>query len=140
MEMTVIKNNGFLIPSDPHQEEEIESLPQGEIVIEYKANRNPGNHRRFFAFIRTAFDMQEHYESGEALRFALIVKAGYVTKVVSHKNGSVSFMPQSLKFSEMGEEKFKKVFKDVIGAFIAMLGEMGRPISEEEMYRIVEFD
>ncbi len=140
MEISVIKNNGFLIPSDPYQAEEIESLPQGELVIEHKANRNAGNHRRFFAFIRTAFDMQEHYETREALRFALIIKAGYVTQVVSHKNGSVSFMPQSMKFSEMGEEKFKKVFKDVIGAFIAMLGEMGSPISEEEMYRIVEFD
>ena len=141
MEISVINNNGCLVPADQYQAEELNNIPKGsEVVIEYRAKRNGGNHRRFFKFIRVAFDMQEHYTSREALRFALIVKAGYVEKIESHKNGAIALMPQSLKFSEMGEEKFKKVFKDVIGAFIEMLGEMGRPISEDEMMQIIEFD
>ena len=141
MEIELVRIGNKLVATDSYQNEELMKIPANKpFILNYKQSRHSGNHRRLFAFINTAFDMQEHYQTREALRFALIIKAGYVDKIVSHRNGSIVLMPHSLKFAEMGEEKFKTVFKDIITAFHAMLQEMGNRISEDELLRLIEFD
>jgi len=39
-----------------------------EIIFELTKKRSAGNHRRYFAFIAQAFDMQEHFGSPEIFR------------------------------------------------------------------------
>jgi len=110
------------------------------LAVKVEPERNPGNHRRFFAFIRTAFRMQEHYQSEEHLRKALLIKAGYYDAIESHKDGKVTFIPKSMNFDRMKEPEFKKVFNDCLGAFHTMLTEMDRHISENEIYQLLDFE
>lgn len=141
MQIRVKRINNYLIGMDEFQEEEILSIPQGkEIAITIEEVRNPGNHRRFFAFLNIALGLQDHYQNIDQLRFALFIKAGHCEKVISHKNGSVAFIPKSMNFNKMGEEKFRKVFKDCLNAFHDMLLDMNRPISEQELCRLMDFE
>jgi len=141
MILGMIKQNGQLVPMDNFQAEELELIPANvPLEVNVKDNRNIDNHRRFFAFIKTAFNLQEHYTQQEHLRKAIIIKAGYYDTITSHKDGSVTFHAQSLKFEKMGEAKFKKVFTACLGAFHEMLSEMGRDISENELYQLLDFE
>lgn len=133
---------GVLVPMDSTQAEEFEAhLPKNvPLAVEVNENRNIDNHRRFFAFLNKAVNMQEHYTNVDQMRFALFIKAGHCQQVVSHKNGKISFIPKSMKFDKMSETKFRKVFKDCLDAFHDMLQEMGRDISEDELYQLMEFE
>lgn len=141
MELGVIRQGNILIPMDQFQAEELETLPHNTpLAVTIEEDRKIENHRRFFAFLNTALSMQEHYENVNQLRFALLIKAGHCDRVISHKGGSVSFIPKSLKFKKMSETKFREVFKDCLNAFHVMLHEMGRDITEDELYQIMEFE
>ena len=141
MEIEVQRAFDKLIPTDKHQAEMFLNIPEYKpFIIKYTDKRNLGNHRRFFAFLGTAFDMQEHYQTKEALRFALIVKAGHVERIESHKGGKIVLMPKSMAFDKMKEEEFKVMFKNVITAFHSMLQEMGRDITEADLMRLIDFD
>ena len=141
MILGMVKRDGVLVPMDRFQAEELELIPANvPLEVNVKDSRNIENHRRFFAFIKTAFDVQDHYTHIEHLRKALIIKAGYYDRIESHLDGRVTFHAQSLKFESMGEAKFKKVFSDCLGAFHEMLIEMGRDISESEMGQLLEFE
>ena len=141
MTLGVMQIDGVLVGMDKWQQEEIKNLPAGKpLAVVIDENRKIENHRRFFAFINQAFDMQEHYTSKEHLRRALLIKAGYYDKITSHLNGDVSFHAESMDFSSMGEDKFRRVFKDCLDAFHQMLAEMSRAITEDELLRIMEFE
>lgn len=141
MELGIISNGRVLMPMDEFQADELATLPKNvPISVVIDTSRNVQNHRRYFAFLNTALNMQEHYQNINQLRFALLIKAGYCESVTSHKTGAVSFIPMSLKFDKMGEEKFREVFKNSINAFHAMLTELNITITENDLYQLMEFE
>lgn len=135
------QKNGYFIGMDAFQADEIAKFPTDKpLCITVKESRNVNNHRRFFAFINTAFDMQEHYSSKEHLRKMLLMKAGFYERIESHKDGKFAFIPSSMKFERMSEKKFRDVFKACINAFHEMLSEMNISIGEDELMRIMDFE
>ena len=141
IEVGVIKRGGVLMPLDQWQAEEINKIPEGtSLAIEYEIDRSLPNHCRFFAFLNTAVNMQEHYTTVNQLRFALLIKSGYCEKVISHKSGSVTFVPESMSFDSMGEVKFREVFKNCIDSFHIMLEEMGIHITDNQLYLLMGFE
>jgi len=113
----------------------VDKLPIGRVLsIKWSESRNYENHKRFFSFLRTTFDMQDSFESFEHFRRWLVMKAGYYTTAVA-PNGSTMFFPDSINFDKMDEEQFKKLFSDCIDAFISGFDIIGR----DELIRIVDY-
>lgn len=141
MEIGVIRIGSMLVPMDEFQAQEMALIPEHKpLAVIIDSKRNMQNHKRFFAFLNTALDTQDHYQNIDQLRFALFIKAGLCERVISHKSGAVSFIPQSMNFSKMGEEKFKKVFKVCIDTFHIMLQEMNIRYTEEQLYKLMDFE
>jgi len=106
-----------------------------EVMLEYSLKRNPANHRRFFSFVKIAFDMQEHFEEIDIFRRWLTMKAGYFKTVVTPK-GETIFLPDSIAFHKMPEEEFKKLFSKCIDVFLREL-ENGQ--TEHDLMQVIGY-
>jgi len=130
---TAIKTLDGCVPCD---QEEWGKIPIGALFgIEYTKRRNYENHKRFMAFIKTTFDMQEFYEDREIYRKWLTMKAGYFDTVATPK-GETLFLPQSISFEKMDEVEFKELFSKCINVF---LREVGGGCTEEELMRVLGY-
>lgn len=106
-----------------------------EIDCDYSFPRNPGNHRRFFAFLKIAFESQEFFDNIHHFRKWLIGKAGYFTIIQTPKGGTI-FDADSIAWDNLDETDFRKVFSDCIQAFI---NEFGARIPEKTLDEIIRF-
>jgi len=109
--------------------------PMQEIDCDYSFPRSPGNHRRFFAFLKTAFDSQEFFKNIHHFRKWLIGKAGHYT-IIKTPKGGIIFDADSIAFDKMDEPEFREVFGDCVQAFI---DEFGERIPYDKIEEIVRF-
>ena len=128
-------NSGYKGPVLVPVMDDLDSLPYGECMADIHKNRNPGNHRRFFAFINQAFDMQEHYEEQEVFRKVLQLKAGFFDEVIGDK-GNIIYLPRSIAWDKLDETEFKELFTKVVNAFIR---DFGDKLNEIQINSIIEF-
>ncbi len=106
-----------------------------EIIFEFKKKRSPGNHRRYFAFIGKAFDMQEQYDSQEIFRKVLQLEAGHFDTAVTAEGKSV-YLARSIKWEELDEVEFKPLFSEVVNAFLRVYGQK---LSQDQINELVAF-
>lgn len=121
-------------PLDAEATTALESSPD-VIMVDYKKKRNAGNHRRYFAFIKASFDMQDEYDCPSIWRKYIQMKAGFFDEVVTAK-GVVMYWPQSISWEDLDENEFKKLFDDVVNAFLKYYG---HPLSESQIDKICSF-
>jgi len=115
--------------------DDADKIPYGELMADIHKNRSPGNHKRFFAFIKQSFDMQDFYDEPEVWRKVIQMKAGFFDEVVTEK-GKVLYFPQSIAWDRLDEIEFKDLFNRVINAFIRYYGD---DLNEIEINSILEF-
>ena len=109
--------------------------PYQEVDCKYSFPRNPGNHRRFFAFLNIAFDSQDFFNNIHHFRKWLIGKAGHYTIIHTPKGGTI-FDADSIKWDSMDEPEFREVFGDCVQAFI---NEFGDRIPKKKLDEIITF-
>jgi hypothetical protein len=109
--------------------------PYGEVDCTGSFPRNPGNHRRFFAFLKLAFDSQEFFNNRHHFRKWLIGKAGHYTIIQTPKGGAI-FDPDSIAWDKMEEPEFRETFNDCVQAFI---DEFGKRIPQDKIDEIIRF-
>ena len=102
-------------------DDDCDGIPYGEIMADLKKNRNPGNHRRYMAFIKQTFDMQDDLDNIMTWRKYMQMKAGHYEAVVA-PNGHTMYWPRTINWDEMEEIEFKHLFNDIINAFIKYYG------------------
>ena len=140
MEIVVMRIGESFVGIDEFQSEDLQKFPHGKhLVIDVKEERNPDNHRRFFAFMRTAFDMQSVYDNPEKFRKYVQMKAGHYEEIVTPE-GKVLYVPLSIKWSELKEDKFRELFKSCITAFLAFYNKYVGQMSDGQFYKIIDFD
>jgi len=129
---------GYDLPLYAPIDKDSESALSGaeEIIFDYKKKRSAGNHRRYFAFIKQAFDMQEDFESPEVFRKYIEMRAGHFDTVVNPKSGESMYWPRSVEWSKLDEVEFKALFNDVVNAF---LGFYGKKLSDSQVNQIAGF-
>ena len=137
MEAWIAKTpSGHLVPADDKSRATLREIPAGEIVkVAFKRGRNYENHKRFFSFLQTTFDMQEHFTEMEHYRKWITMKAGHYDMIVV-PNGTTLFQPKSIAFDKMEEDKFKELFSTCIDVF---LRELGTGITRDELLRVVDY-
>ena len=121
-EILLEKRYGVMVPADEDSEEIIKELPNGKAMrCKFSLPRNIGNHRRFYAFLKIAFECQEFFDNIHHFRKWLIMKSGHYTTIVTPKGGTI-FDADSIAFDKMDETTFRKVFNDCVQAFINTFG------------------
>jgi hypothetical protein len=110
-----------LKPIDGVGEEYIAALGTGEVVrATCKKDRNPGHHRKFFGLLRLVFSNQDKYLSQEALRFAVMVQAGYVDSI-QLEGDKVAFKPVSISWAKMDQNEFNEFYNAALAAIPRLL-------------------
>jgi len=128
--------NGAFYPNNEETRLYVQRRKPGTIIsAEIKIARNYENHKRFFSFIKTTFDMQEHFEIMEIYRKWITMKAGYFDTIVT-PSGSTIFAAKSISFESMDEDEFKALFDTAINVF---LKELGNGITESELMRVIDY-
>ena len=120
-----------LVPVD----NDLDGIPFEEVMVEIHVKRNPKNHRRYFSFVRQAFSMQEDFEEEEIFRKYIQMKAGHYDAVVTPK-GETMYWPKSIDWSKLEEPEFKKLFNEVVNAFIRYYG---KKLDEHQINAILEY-
>lgn len=115
--------------------DDVEIVPYGEVMADIKKNRNPGNHKRIFAFFRQTFDMQDDFDNPEQWRKYMQMKAGHYELVVA-PNGNEMYWPLSIDWDKLDEIEFKKLFTEIVNAFIKYYG---RDLSDLQINSILEY-
>ena len=135
-EIHLMKLFGTLAPADEHAEEIIHGMKHGQVVkLKYSFPRNYENHKRFFAFVKTTFDIQDHFSNITHYRKWLIMKSGHYITIIA-PNGYTIFDADSIAFEKMDESQFRQVFSDCIDVFV---GTWGDRISRDELEIVVGF-
>ena len=130
------KHQSYLAAADDKAMEFIESMRQGDAIkIRYTKPRNYGNHKRFFAFVKVGFDIQDHFTNMEHFRKWLIMKSGFY-HIIQAPNGYTIFEADSIAWDSMDETKFKDVFNKCIDTFIEHWGDR---ITKEQLEAIIDF-
>jgi hypothetical protein len=131
------KKSGALHPSDDESLQMLAKIPEGdEVVIEHKKQRNAGNHRRFFAFVKVTFDMQDDFEDQEVWRKYLEMCAGHFHTIISPKTGESMYIADSINWESLEETDFKELFNRVINAFISRYGQQ---LDQTQLSMVVGF-
>jgi hypothetical protein len=116
-----VKSLGGLAPVDDATHESLAAYGNGEIIrAKLYKDRNPRHHRLFFGLLGLVFRNQDVYLSQEALRFAIMVAAGYVDEVRIGKE-KVAMKPKSLSFGSMGQREFEDFYQAALLAIPRLL-------------------
>ena len=128
--------SGLLLPVDEDSKQKIDKLKKNQIIhVKYRIPRNYENHKKFFAFLKATFDMQEHFDTFEHYRKWLIMKAGWYDAIVTPQNKTV-FVAKSISFDQMEEDDFEKLFSTCIDVF---LQELGKGMTRDDVLRVIDF-
>lgn len=135
-EIYLQKQFGVLAPADEEAEETIRAMKHGQAIrVKYSFPRNYENHKRFFAFLKTTFDIQDHFDNIEHYRKWVIMKSGRYTTIQA-PNGYTIFDADSIAFHKMDEQEFRAMFQKCVDAFLSVWGDR---ITEEELLRVIDF-
>ena len=130
--------DGALRPADDEDREKTKNIKNGTIVkAKVSMVRNYKYLQKFFVFINTTFDMQDHFTDKEVFRKWLTMKAGHFETVVA-PNGNTMFLPKSINFRKIKDDhQFEKIFSGCIDAFLQ--SDLAEGITEDDIRRVIEF-
>lgn len=105
---------GHLIPLYPSDMEEKKRLKLGKVYsCEIKFERNYEFHKKFFALTKLGCENSQHVEMPlDTYRKYAVIKAGYAMTYKTPKGIFVD--AESISFASMTQEKFEKVYSDVL--------------------------
>lgn len=126
---------GFL-PVTEEDQKKLSKVEMGE-TIDCRAidERDVIKHRKFFAMLNIAFhNLPERYENNfptiEDLREELIKRAGFYKSYVDMK-GNTQYRAVSISFSNMGQERFDKLYDAVADVICRWLGIENETLMDE---------
>ena len=117
MKIYAFKQQDCLAPCSPADAEIIEQLAFGEAVqVEIKRPRNLRFHRKYFALMKTLYDIegiQKHFTSIEHMRIILQMAVGHFEAYVTPEGRTV-YTPKSISFASMDDIEFNEMYNKII--------------------------
>ena len=150
--ITLLKTQAGFVPADPATEEWSQKTKLGSIVhSDFKRMRSPKFHRRYFALLNLGFsywnpgEISSKYGKPEKnfdqFRADCQIIAGYYHTVV-RLDGSVRIVADSISFSNMDEDTFRKLYNNVLTVImerIPVLCEMNAKEIDDLVDKVIGF-
>ena len=144
-ELTFIRGDAGIYPADTPSQDYVSKLKLGErIHADFKRQRNPQFHRKFFALLQIAFDLWEPGEltnqygtvekNFDQFRKDLIILAGFYEQDF-RLDGSVRINAKSIRFGHMDEDEFAELYSRMIDV---ILKHICRNRTKEDLQNAVE--
>jgi hypothetical protein len=152
MEMMFRKAEFGLVPANEESNEWLRKKKLGATIeVTAKEIRNAAFHRKWFSLVSLAYDYwKDDAETVEykgervqpnfdRFRKDVTIAAGFFDPVVNLK-GELRLEPESLKWSQMDEERFTKLYDATIQVLLQRVfnGKVCRTMSEDELRSIAE--
>ncbi len=119
-EIFMIRTQSGLTPADMNEWDKLagDRIKMGsECKCNITVPRNLKFHRKFFAMINEAFDMQDSFSNKEHWRDAVLIAAGHCDTFITHE-GNVNYRPKSISFARCDDTKFSRIYNDTIQAIV----------------------
>jgi hypothetical protein len=111
-----------LVPADLYAHEFVEKLKNGQkLLVDAKTPRSPENHAHFYAILRAALEHLEGFADEDALLDSLKMATGHVRQIML-VDGTMVFIPKSIRFAAMGEDAFKRFKERALYVLTQLLG------------------
>lgn len=122
-----------LVPADLAAQELLQSVEDGKnVLLDFKSPRSPNNHAHFFAILHKALDHLEGYPDEDTLLDSIKLACGHCRQVML-VDGTMVFVPKTIRFAAMPEEQFKRfkeramfVLSNLLGFDAAMLAKVAK--------------
>jgi hypothetical protein len=112
---------GHLVPADIAAEEFVQSLPEHKkILLDHREPRHPENHAHFFAIIHAACEQLDYADEDELLD-AVKMAVNHV-RPIRKFDGEIIFLPKSINFASMAEDKFQRFKNRALYVLAQLLG------------------
>jgi hypothetical protein len=151
-EFVFIKAPNALVPCGEESAEWLRKKKLGATIeVSVKEMRNGAFHRKWFSLVHLAYDHWK--DDAETIEFQgervqpnfdrfrkdVTISAGFFYPVVNLK-GEVRIEPESLKWSQMDEDRFNKLYDATISVLLQRVfnGRVCRTMSENELRSIAE--
>lgn len=106
--------NNTIKPLFDSDYEALKKVPKNtEVEVEIKQKRNIRFHKKAFALLNLCFQNQDNFESFEAMRYYLTVKAGFF-EMHPTPTGEPVILAKSISFSSMDETEFTDWYSKVL--------------------------
>lgn len=148
MEAMLIKSPGGLVPMDDSEAEKLAKFKSGTVIrCEVREMRNGAFFKKWWALAKLAFDMAvermqpTEYKGAQVLpsfdrfRKDLTIMAGYFDPVFNAK-GELRLEPKSLRWSEMSEEEFEKLYSATIDCILQKILPHVKPAELDRAIRL----
>jgi hypothetical protein len=115
MKLNLIKTLSGLKLAYDTDHDNYKKLPLNEVFeVDYVKRRNGAFHRKFMALINLCYQNQDKYNNFEHLRKWLTICSGHYELVFNLDTGEMVKEALSIKFSNMDEIEFNKLYSDVL--------------------------
>ncbi|MHA1989172.1 MAG: DUF1367 family protein [Promethearchaeota archaeon] len=112
--------NNTIKPSFDSDYEQLKKVPKNtEVEVEIKQKRNIQFHRKSFALLNLCFENQDTFESFDAMRYYLTVKAGFF-EMHPTPSGQPVILAKSISFSSMDDTEFSDWYSKVLDQVIKL--------------------
>ncbi|MDR3463299.1 MAG: hypothetical protein P4L76_13390 [Beijerinckiaceae bacterium] len=110
MAKVIMRRNGKMLePVDDIGFETIAKIPEGrEVVADVKMARNPKQLRLFWALMEVIADNVEGIPHKDAAADLVKIATHEVTTLIAPDTGEVSYIPRSIAFESMSQERFNR--------------------------------
>lgn len=134
-----IKSGNGLLPVLDDGREIMASIKDGQqVMVNIHSPRNIKHHNLFFSLLKMIVDAGAWDGTQESLRQAVLLQIGYVD-VVMKFDGTITYVPKSMKFESMPQEKFNRVFNRALWSISSVLLNMDDWEGlREDVYEAVE--
>jgi len=128
LKLFIVKDGLGLHGETPEMDEQFKGLKRGNYLFEITRPRNYQFHKKLFALLRMALDMQDQFQTMETFRDAVLISAGEfdlhqirLPKIEEELDGKkiMVLKPKSISFAKMDQTAFDALYSRVIDALIA---------------------
>jgi hypothetical protein len=106
------RRGSTLVAADIASEDFLSEIPEGkEVLVTIRRARSPEHHRWFFKLLSRVAENSDKWADVDDLLDDLKLACGHYTRRANILTGQIQYVPKSISFAAMGEDKFKR-FKE----------------------------
>lgn len=109
--------DGRMLPADGESATKWSKAKVGVYRFEFKRERNPQFHKKYFKMVNSAFRNQDRFRSVDDLRKAICFAMGF-TDDFQRLSGEIVKVPKSIAFGKMNADEFESLYSATVDALL----------------------